>query len=250
MHVHTALVHQTADDGQILDIDRPDDVALVDRIDVVDLHADVAHGVLAGERVQLDALQLGHAALGLGAHREVHLARREPAHQLDAGLQVPLLVAEDEVVVRSERRGVEGGDEDGLRRVVRVGDDAVGSLHDHRPEARTQQQFDDLLARSLLQVGLLELLVALNGVGGHRHGEHLALLSAVDGGHLAADGRREEDALVVLVEEQRRSGLHLISHLNQQLGRHTLEIEGREGILRRQRRFGQRLLGLARQIDV
>ena len=217
---------------------------------MVDLHADVAHGMFAREGVQLDALERRHPSLGLGAHRQVHLARREAAHHLDAGLEVLLLVAEHEVVIRGQRRGGEAGDEDRLRRVVRVGDDAVGSLHDHRPEARTQQQFDDLFARSGAEVDLAELLVALPAVGGHRHREHLALLAAIDRRHRAADGRREEDPLVVLVEEQRRTGLHLIAHLNQQLGCHALEIEGREGVLRSLRRIGEQLPGFTRQIDV
>lgn len=220
------LVDQAADDGYILDVHRPDDVALVHGVDVVDLHADVAHGVLAREGMRLDALQRSHGAFGSGAHREVHLARREPAQQVDTRLQVLLLGLQHEVVVRGQRRGVERRDEDRLRRVVGRGDDAVGALNNHRPETRMQQQLDDLLARRLLKIGLRELLVALHGVGRDRHGENPAFLAAVYGRHLAADGRREENALVVLVEEQRRTGLHLITHLNQQLGSHALEIEG------------------------
>ena len=72
-------------------------------------------------------LEHGHLPLGLGTHREVHFARREAAHHLDAGLEILLLVAEHEVVIRGQRRGVEGGNENGLRRVVRVGDDAIGA---------------------------------------------------------------------------------------------------------------------------
>lgn len=244
------LVEQTADDRQILNVDRPHDFALVHGVDVVDLHADVADGVLAREGMRLGALERSHLPLGLGAHRKMHLARSEFAHYVDTGLEVLLLGAQDVVVVRSQRRGIEGGDEDRFRRVVRVGDNAVGSLHDHGPETRLEQQLDNLLAGSLLQIGLRELLVALYGGGRHGHGENLALLAAVDGRNRTADGRREEDALAVLVEEQRRTGFHLIAHLNQQLGSHALEIKRREGILRSQRRVGQRLLSLSPEIDV
>ena len=249
-HVDAAFVEQAADDGQILDIDRPHDVALVHGVDVVDLDADVARGMLAREGVQLGTLEHGHLPLGLGTHRKVHFARREAAHHLDAGLEVLLLVAEHEVVIRGQRRGVEGGNENGLRRVVRVGDDAVGPLHDHRPEAGTEQQFDNLLAGRFLEVGLGELLVALRGIRRYGYGEHLALLPAVDGSNRPADRRREEDTLAVLVEEQRRTGFHLIAYLNQQLGSHAFEIERREGILRSLRRVGQRLLSLSPEIDV
>ncbi len=226
------------------DVDRPHHLALVHGVDVVDLHADVADGMLAGEGVHLGTSERRHLPFGLGAHREVHLAGREFTHHVDTRLKVLLLGFQDVVVVRGQRRRVERGDEDRFRRVVGIGDDAVGPLHDHRPEARPKQQFDDLLARSRFQIGLCELLVLLRGVGGYRHAENLALLTAIDGGHRAADGRREEDALVGLVEEQRRTGFHLIALLNQQLGSHALEIEGREGILRSQRRFRERLLGV------
>ena len=174
----------------------------------------------------------------------MHLARSEFAHHVDTRLEVLLLGFQHEIVIRGQRRGVEGGDEDRFRRVAGVGDDAVRALHDHRPKARPEQQGDDLLARSRPEVGLLKLLVLLGGVGSHRHGEDLALLSAVDGSHRTADGRREEHAFVVLVEEQRRAGFHPIALLNQQLGSHALEIEGREGILRSLRRVRERLLGL------
>ena len=245
-----AFVEQAADDGQILDVDRPHHFALVHRVHVVDLHADVADGVFARKGVEFGALERGHLPFGLGAHREMHLARSEFAHHVDTRLEVLLLGFQHEIVIRGQRRGVEGGDEDRFRRVAGVGDDAVRALHDHRPKARPEQQGDDLLARSRPEVGLLKLLVLLGGVGSHRHGEDLALLSAVDGGHRTADGRREEHAFVVLVEEQRRAGFHPIALLNQQLGSHALEIEGREGILRSLRRVRERLLGFAHQIDV
>jgi len=242
-HVDAAFVEQAADDGQILDVDRPHHFALVHRVHVVDLHADVADGVFARKGVEFGALERGHLPFGLGAHREMHLARSEFAHHVDTRLEVLLFGFQHEIVIRGQRRGVEGGDEDRFRRVAGVGDDAVRALHDHRPKARPEQQGDDLLARSRPEVGLLKLLVLLGGVGSHRHGEDLALLSAVDGG-------REEHAFVVLVEEQRRAGFHPIALLNQQLGSHALEIEGREGILRSLRRVRERLLGFAHQIDV
>ena len=155
-----------------------------------------------------------------------------------------------EIVVRSLGRRIERRDKDRLRRVHGVRNDAVGPLDDHRPQTRTEQKFDNLLTRGLFETRHRERLVLLPGVRGHSHRKHLALLTPIDGRHRAADGRREEYTLVELVEEQRRTGLHPITHLNQQFRCHTLEIQGREGILRSHRRFRQRLLGFAHQIDV
>lgn len=79
--------------AQILNVDRPHDFALVHGVDVVDLHADVADGVLAREGMRLGALERSHLPLGLGAHRKMHLARSEFAHYVDTGLEVLLLGA-------------------------------------------------------------------------------------------------------------------------------------------------------------
>ena len=206
--------------------------------------------MLARKAVQFGACQRRHVALGLGAHRQMHLARRELAQHLDSGLQVVFLLAKHEVVVRGQRRRIERRNKDCPGRVRRVGDDAVGALHDHRPQAAAQQQFHNFLARGRTEVRTSELFRPTFAVGGHRHGEHLAFFAAVDGRHTAAHRRGEKYALVVLVEEQRRTRLHLIARLDQQLGGHALEIEGRNRILRSPRRIGHGRLRFPLQIDV
>ncbi len=155
-----------------------------------------------------------------------------------------------EVVVGGQGCRVERRDEHGFRRVVGVGDHAVGALHDHRPQSRAEQQLHDLLARRAAHVELRELLVLSVGIGRHGHGEHLALLAAIDGRHRTPDGRSKQDALVALAEEQRRTRLHPVAGLHQQFGSHTLEIEGRHSVLGGRRRFGQLLGGAAPEIDV
>jgi hypothetical protein len=75
----------------------------------------------------------------------------------------------------------------------------------------------------------------LFGIGLDGHGEHLALLAAIDRLDRSAHGRGEQHALVVLVEEQRSTRLHLISYFHQQLRSYTFKIERRNGI-----RVGQR----------
>ena len=163
--IDTAFVEQAADDGQVLMLTVHTTSPLFTGVHMVDLHADIADGVFARKGVEFGALERGHLPFGLGAHREVHLARSEPAHHVDTRLEVLLFGFQHEIVVRGQRRGVEGGDEDRFRRVAGVGDDAVRALHDHRPETRPEQQGDDLLARSRPEVGLLKLLVLLGGVG-------------------------------------------------------------------------------------
>ncbi len=242
--------YQSANNSQILHIDRPYDLTFIDRVDVVDLHTDIASRMFAGKRMQFDTFEFGHTPLCTGAHRKVHLATGKFSQNLDTGLQVLLLIAQHEVVIGSQWGRIERRHEDGFRRIGRIGDDAVGTLHKHRPQTGVQQQLDQFVAQNRRQVGLGELLKTRLGIGRNGHGKHLALFAAVDGSHRTADRRSEKDALVVLVEEQRRTGFHTIALLHQKFGSNALEIERRKSILRSDRSIGRRCTGLALQIDV
>ena len=249
-HIDAAVVEQAADDGEVLHVYRPDDLALIDGVDVVDLHAHVARGVLAREFVDFSPLKRRHLALAAGPHREVHLARGEATHDVDTGLEVFPFAPQHEVVIGGQGRGIERRNEYGLRNVVRVGNDAIGTLHDHGPQARTQQLPDDLLPCGGFQIDRRELLVSLGRIGLDGHVEHFAFLSAIDRRHRAADRRGKEHPLVVLIEEQRRACLHPVTDLNQQLGRHALEVERRDGVLPSHRQIDELLGSLSQKIDV
>ncbi len=250
MQVDLAAEEQTADGRNVLNGYRPHLVALGDGIDAVDLHTHVAHGVLALESVHLDALHRRHLALGLGAHRKVHLAVGELAQHFETLLQVGLLAFQREVHVGGQGGRIERRHENRLGSVVGIGDDAVRTLLNHRPQTRFEQHLDNLRTIRLAQIELRELLVLLLGVGSHRDVENLALLTAIHGRHGTADRRSEKHAAVVLIEEQRRTDLYLVARLHQQLGSHALEIQRRNGVLARRRHFDQRLGSLSLKIDV
>ena len=144
--IDLARREETADRGQILHVDRPDHLALVHGIDVVDLHADVARGMFAGKSVQLDAFERSGFAFGTRTERNVHFACREFLQYLHAPLQGGLFAREREVVVRRQRRRVECRNENRFGRIVGIGDNTVGALNNHRPQAGLQQKSDDLVA--------------------------------------------------------------------------------------------------------
>ena len=248
--IDAPFVQQAADDGQILNIHRPHPLVLVDRIDVMNLNAYITYRMLACKRVDFGPFQRCHFALRTGTHAQMDLTRSELAHRFDTRFEVPLLTGQHEIVIRSQRCGIERRNENGLRCVARIGDDTVRPLDNHGPKPRLEQKIDNLFAGSGLHIQLGKLFVHLGRIGLDRHVENATLLTAIDRRNRTADGRGENHPFVVLVEEQRGTRLDPVAGFHQQLGRHTLEIERRHSVLGSERQFDQLLHGLTLKIDV
>ncbi len=217
---------------------------------MVDLHAYVTRGVLALESVVLDALDTGDETLPAGQSRKVYLAVGQTRQHVEAALQLLLATGQHEIVLGSQRSRIECRDENRLGFLLRIGDKTERTLHQTGPDTRREHRLDDLLARGRTKVCRLELLVLLYGVGIDHDIEQLALLAAIDGRNGAADGRSEQHARIVLIEEQRVAGLDPVADLHQQLRSNVLVIERAYGIRRSQRPFGHGALGASHKINV
>ena len=154
---------------------------------------------------------------GTGAHREVHLCLGQALHcGCDPFAGRPRGPA-SEVVVGGQGCRVERRDEHGFRRVVGVGDHAVGALPiiGHSPERAAAH---DLLARRAAHVELRESSYCRSASGVTVTGESTCASPRLTAATVPPDGRSKQDALVALAEEQRRTRLHPVAGLHQQFG--------------------------------
>ena len=243
-------IHQPSDYGHVLNIHGPNLFALVYRVDMVNLHTYVTGRMYARETVNLNSGDFVEHPFLSRFERKVHLAVGQKPQRIETGLQILLRIRQNVVHIGSERRRIESRDEYRFRSVVRRGYDTVGTLDDARPEAGTEQQLFKLLTRSLGDRFDIELLVLLLGIGSHGNEKHLSLLATHDCRHSAAYRRAEKNLLAVLVEEQRSSGLDLISLSDQQLGRHAFEVGRRDRITFSRRSDCRLKRSLTKEIDV
>ena len=165
-------------------------------------------------------------------------------------LQAFRFVGQRELVIGSQRRGVKSGNEHGLRRVCRDGDDVVWPLSDDGPNAAFQQFFDDCLPREFVHVGGSEIFVLDFLVRFHYHFQQLPPFPAVDAFHCSANWCREFDFRHVLVEEQRVACLYLVACLHSKSGREGAEVCGHHSVEIARLRGGDFLLRLSVQLDI
>ena len=165
-------------------------------------------------------------------------------------LKVSLVVSQYHIAIGCQRSRIETRYEDRLGLIVGVGDNAVRTLDDQRPQACFEQQFGRILLRGLLDCGDVELLEALGCVGLNGYVENLALLTAINGGNRTAYGRGEQNAAVILREEERVACLNLLADLNQKLGNNTFKIQRRNCVRIRHRESGYFRFSFTQKVDV
>ena len=191
---------------------------------MADLHAHVAGGVLALEGIQLTVLQGCESGRLVAVETHADLARSQFGKGADAGLDVCQGVAVAEVAVRGERGGVESGHEDVARGRLRIGDDAVGTLDQPRPEAALQKRLADLPGVQLggvldAEVDGFTLAVRLD-----EDGEQFALVSSDDLLDRTAHRRAKEDVSVLFVCHDGGAAEHGVAFLDQKSGETTLAV--------------------------
>ena len=172
----------------------------------------------------------------------MHAAGGQLAEDVDAGLDVGNVGGQRVIIIRGERGGVEGGDEQGFRGQLRIGDDAVGALDEGNPEAALEEQVPDLGALERGDLLRTEIDGFLFAVGLHEDGEQFALLAADDLLHGAADRRGEQDPGAGFVCHDGRAREDAVTFFHEQPGQEPLEVRGLDGDDIRSHRL-DRLLG-------
>ena len=159
--------------------DGPDGLALADGGDVADLDTDVAGGVFARNLIEGDAFQFVERGAGglVAIDADVDTAFGQFTESDETGLDGGHLASEDEVGIGSKRGGVESRHENGLRLQGRIGDDAVGTLDEGRPQAAGEDGLAHLVGAQCLhilhaEVHILPLLVRF-----HDHGKQFSLFA-------------------------------------------------------------------------
>ena len=247
-HIDLSCEEEATENYNILNVQSPDLLALVDWVDVVNLNTYIACRVLTLEGMQLYALNL--RLLTASVVREVYLTIGQTAQYIKSLLQWLLLVSKCKVVVDSERCAVECRHENSLWLIAWRSDNTVRTLNKHRPQTRFEQKFDNLLTRCFRKVKCGEVLVCNLLVCGNDNRENLALLTTIDSSNSTADRRGKENLRTLLVEEEWRTCLYCVTNLNKHLWDNALEIEWRHSILRSQRSIDYRLLCLSLQANI
>ena len=101
-----------------------------------------------------------------------------------------------------------------------------------------------------MHVQLGKLFVHLGRIGLNRHVENATLLTAIDRRNRTLTGEVKTTLSLYLLKNNWGTRLDPVAGFHQQLGRHTLEIERRHGVLGSERQFDQLLHGLTLKIDV
>ena len=252
--IHTARIEQTANEEHHRGVaDGPYHLALVHRVNVVNLHTDVAgrtgtveHGQLY-DVFNLHLLQTG-VEIRLYANAQMRLCHfRQCLQTCHEVLFLTLhLVAE----VTCQRFVSQSRDEDGLGHCLRTGRDGVRQLVDIAKDARIEQCLNHIITTHLCHVTLTIVYVALLLVGFHLYAEHLPALTTLDGSHTATHRRGKLHLRISLVDKQRLSGFDMVTLMDNDLRRNTLEIVGHQRIASIGLQLELRFLSLALESDV
>ena len=132
-HVDPSGPEESADHGHMLHVDRPHHISLIDRIDMVNLHPDVACRMRTLEQPDFSIFHLIQHTGGSVFQTQIDLSVGQLTEQRKTGLQILGLVFEHEVHVRSQRRRIETRNENRLWRILWIGHNPERTLNDHRP---------------------------------------------------------------------------------------------------------------------
>ena len=178
--------------------------------------------------MQDDAVELVMLAAGEAPciEREMDAALGQLAESLEAGLKCCDVILEGKVVVRSERRGVHAGNEDGLGLCSGVGNGSERTLLEAGPEAALEQQFHHAVPVERGNLRYVELDGIILSIGFHPDFKELAFVTADNGVDGAADWRAECHLRILLVGEEWRAGLDAVPFLHEQARNHATEIRG------------------------
>ena len=247
MQVYAPRLQQTTDEEYGGRLNSPYHLAFVDRVDVIDLHADIAGRtrpiehvglnipIAFGEGRTLAAAQMGGGDTGEGGQSQLE--------SLLFALHLQFEVARQGFVA-------EGGNEDGLRQYGGVGGNGIGQLVDITEEAGLKQRLDNGLAVHLRRVFRAKVHGLLLRVCLHSDAAHLPALAAHHFAYCATDGRSELHFGILLVDKQGLPGLDMVALMNDNLGNDTLEIGRGDAILPVGFQLDDLAFGLALKVNV
>ena len=228
--VHPPGVEQAAEEDDGRGIDRPHHLALVDRRDVVDLHADIACRTRTVEDIHLHILRPGQGFRRL-PRTDAEADPGDPGQCRQSRLEVVLLPFQLILEVALQGLVTKRRHEDGLRRRVGTRGDGIRQLGDIPEQPRLQQCVLDLVCRQARHVLHAEVSILLLRIGSHLHTQHLTPFSALDRRDGAAHGGGEAHLRAALVHEQRIAGTDVVAFTDGHPGGHAHEVVGHERIL-------------------
>ena len=228
--IHLACAEKTADEDYFLSAESPDHLALVDRVNVVDLHAYVAGGGGTVEDGHLHVLGSGESlSLLLLAYAEMHLCNL--GQQREALLEVSFLALQHILEILSQRHVAERTHEDSFGLVLGVRCDIVGPLTEESEQAGLAEQRDGALC--ILHTLGVECGGFVLTVGSNLNAQHLTAVAALYESHSTAYRRNELHFGMQFVNEQSIPGLDCVTFLDHNLGFHTCEAVREKCILLR-----------------
>ena len=247
--VQAARAQQPACEDGFFGPERPYRLALVDGVDVVNLHAYVAARVRPVERVDAAALcgDKGGALLP-GADAQAHGGYLREGQQ--ACLEVVFASFYDKREVGGQRHFAERRYEDAFGAVGGRWHHVVRALAEIGKEPCLKQQFRHLPAVGRARVEGAKVDALLRFVCLDFDTQQFAALTPHDGFHRAACRRRHVDGFRGLVREQRTAGQHVLAFLHEETHRHAVEVVRADGAALRASRRAQRERGFAFQPQV
>ena len=181
--IDLAGLHQAAQEDDFLCPHRPYHFALVDGIDVIDLHTDVACRGGSVEDVHFAVLSLGQSlSCLLCAHAEIDFC-----HLCQSGktcLELSLLALEDVLEVLGEGHAVEGAHEDSFGLVFRICHNVVGTLAQESEQTALEHEGLDVALR-------VELASFLFSVSLDTDAQQLAAVASLHHADCSADRANE-----------------------------------------------------------
>ena len=188
--------------SDILRVDGPNHIALVDGVDGGNLCADKTCRVRTVEEMRGDARHTLYC-LGqflTGTEGDMQFAFCEQANDFETFGKLFLTALHHKVVVRSQRSGIESRDENGLGADVGASHSAEGALTNSGPETCLEQGFLDTFGIGKFAIKMRTrhgIFLSLD-----HHSEECAFFATHYCGDLSADRRSEADASVLLFTKQ------------------------------------------------
>ncbi len=220
---------QAAEEDDSRGIDRPDYFALVDRVDVVHLHTNVACGASSVEDGHFHVLSLMQGFVHL-QQPDTKIGLRHLRQSRQSSLERSLIALQLVFELTSQRHVAQRRHKDGLRLCCGICSHSIGKLIDVAKQTSLEQCLFHLVARERTDVLLAKFCILLLCIGFHLHTEHLASVATYHRRHLATHGRSKAHVGAVLVDKQGVASLDIVAFSHHHFRNKSSKVLGLQGI--------------------
>ena len=228
--IHLTSKEKTTEEDDSRWVYCPYHLALVDRVDMVDLYSYITSRTRTVEHIDLHILcLLKRTAVLIDANTQVDFSHL--AQGCQTSLESILIPFEFLLEVRSQRHVAKCRNKNCLRLGVGSSGHSIRQLVDVSEETCLKQGILYSFSVQNIHILLTEIGSLLLSVGFHLHTEHLSALTSLYGGHSTAHGRGKLHLRTCFVDKQRIARIDMNTFLHNHLRSNAHESIRHESIL-------------------